>query len=297
MVHPLTLPGDLIIRDDQVEWNGLLLGADTVYRYSELPGWDDLPGVDLGNVAKPEQHGSWPGEPFAGDRIITMTGFVCVPGDYLGLGAALDVLRAVTSIPSTTEIPLTVQRFGKRLMCWARVSNRSISADQLNRVGYAKLALQWTASDPLRYSVDEHTAHCEIQSASGTGLIYPLTYPLTYGPDVIAASVVCTNSYEADSPPRLVITGPVDTPLVANISTGSVLEYDVSLASSMDTLLIDVRAGTVLLDGVDRGYTRTSNSGPLADFKLAAGDNDLEFRASSSAPGNALDVFWRDATA
>lgn len=292
----MTLPGDLIVRDDQIEFSGLLLGAETPYRYTALTGWEDLPGVDLGDVDKPEQHGSWPGEPFAGERTITMDGFVCVPGDYAGLGTALAALRAVTSIPSAVEQSLIVQRFGTKLLCFARISNRSISADQLARVGYAKLALQWTATDPRRYSVDEHTMHCEIVSPSGTGLVYPLVYPLVYGPDIVAASVVCTNAYEADSPPRLVVTGPVTTPLVANVSTGVTLEYGVSLASSADQLVIDVRAGTVLLNGVDRAYTRTANSGPLADFLLAAGDNDLEFRASSSAAGNALDVYWRDAT-
>lgn len=292
----MTLPGDLIVRDDQIEWAGLLLGADTPFRYNQLDGWDDLPSVDLGDVDKPEEHGSWPGEPFGGERVVTFTGFISVQGDYLGLGAAQRTLRSVTSFPTATEQPLIVQRMGEKLLVWARISARSIPSEQAARVGYSKLALQWTASDPRRYSVDEHTEHCEIVTPSGTGLVYPLTYPLTYGPDVVAASVVCTNAYEADSPPRLVITGPVTTPLIANVSTGTVLEYAVALASSSDQLVIDVRAGTVLLNGVDRAYARTSNSGPLADFVLAAGDNDLEFRAASSASGNALDVFWRDAT-
>lgn len=293
----MSLPGDLIVRDDQVEWGGLLLGADTAYRYTELTGWEDLPGIDLGDVDRPEDHGSWPGEPFAGERVVTMTGFICVPGDYAGLGAANATLRAVTSVPaSSTEQQLTIQRFGEKLMVWARISNRSVSADQLARVGYAKLALQWTASDPRRYSVEEHSESCEIVAPSGAGLVYPLAYPLTYGPDVVAASVVCTNAYEADSPPRLVVTGPVTTPLIANVTTGTTLEYGVALASSSDQLVIDVRNGTVLLNGVDRAYTRTANSGPLRDFQLAAGDNDLEFRAASSAAGNRLDVYWRDAT-
>lgn len=295
MVHPLSLPGDLIVRDDQIEWSGLLLGAETPYRYQGLVGWEDLPPVDLGDVDKPEEHGSLPGEPFAGERVVTFSGFI-QGGNYAGHGVAVQALRAAASMPTSAELPLTIQRFGEKLTVFARLSNRAVPLDQLARVGYCKLTLQWTAADPRRYSVDEHSMHCEIVTPSGTGLVYPLVYPLVYGADIIAASVVCTNAYEADSPPRLVVTGPVDTPLIANVTTGAVLEYGVSLASSSDQLVIDVRAGTVLLDGVDRAYTRTANSGPLKDFVLAAGDNDLEFRAGSSSAGNALDVFWRDAT-
>jgi hypothetical protein len=285
--------GSLITTDGQLQWRTLLLGRGTPYRWQSLTGWRRMVDVDSGDVDRPADHGAWAGRWLARSRIVTLAGTVVASRAVMG--EVLDALEAVTALgEDATEYPLVVQSLGRRLMAWGRVSGYEVALDAQVTAGSTPLALQWTCTDPRRYSPGEYLLHLAIAAAAVDGLHYPLVYPLDYGASAAVISTgTATNAGTAPCAPTLTITGPIEGPLIVNQTTGAQLEYDITLTAT-DTLVIDCQAGTVLLNGTDRAYTATAASWPPRTFAVAAGDNTIALRALSASPGNGLDLTWRD---
>jgi hypothetical protein len=288
--------GDLIVADGQVQWGGFLLGDNDLTWTDGITGWDDLPGVDSGNVARPGQPGSWPGQKLPQERIVTWSG-VWTPDPATDTGTDLVALRQATTIlDGTDEQPLVVRTLGETMVAYGAVTNRALPNDALYSYRGGTLALQWTCADPRRYSIAENVASLSLTVAVGGGLTYPLVYPLDYGPaPVSTSSTTATNAGDAASWPLIAFMGPIVRPSMYNAATGALLEYALTLTST-DVLVIDCRAGTVLLNGVDRAYTRTEACTPVASFLLVKGDNPLTLRAQSWGAGNSASVTWRSAT-
>lgn len=290
--------GGLITGDGQVQWGGMVFGdgvATFIDDEDGLVGWEDLPGIDSGNVARTAQHGSWPGSQYAQERVVTWSGSLAPRSD---MQSQVKALRAATSIRSDAqEQPLVVRTLGETLVAWGQVTARALPTDRRYARGDARLVMQWTCSDPRRYSLTENHARAELSGVGVSGLVYPLVYPLSYGPDPTnASSVNCVNTLDADTPPGLTAWGPLEGPLITNTRTRVQLEFDIVLAAG-EHLDIDCRTGEVLLNGVaDRLYTRTAASVPPDLFTLTEGANPITLRALTWGAGNALDIWWRDAT-
>jgi hypothetical protein len=283
--------GELITRDGQLEFNGLLMGAGTPYRFIRLEGWHES-AYDSGSQARPGAHGAWPGELLAGTRSVIFTHGV--RGD--NVEHALSRLAMATRA-SDVELPLVAQFGGVKRLAWARCVRRSAPVDQAHAVGFVPLAaLQWEATDPRIYSLETLTASTGLPRP-GSGFDYPLTYPIDYGDAGNPGSLQATNAGDADSPPTLTLTGAAAQPVVINRTTGARLEFDLTLADT-DELTIDVREGTVLLNGVNRLYALTADSDDPGDFLLAPapGVNDIDFRASAPSDTALLTVSWQHAS-
>lgn len=288
--------GDTIAQDGQIEWAGTLLGATTAYRWLELTGWEDLPGLDSGSVLRPVRHGAWPGRRYAQERVVTWTATISLPSALAtDFSAAVTAIRRATAVASDeTELPLVIRtKGGETLLCYAAVTTRIIPNNPQAGVGRGQLSLQWTASDPRRYGLVERSATIP-QPVAGTGLVYPLVYPLVYGTAAESGARTLTNAGDVATNPVLTVTGPCTTPVVANLTTGRQLEVAVIVAAG-EQLVIDTDAGTALLGGADRQGSLTENSVPIEDFELADGDNDLAFRATTFTTGASCAVTWRDA--
>lgn len=290
--------GDLITANGQLQWAGMVFGdgALTYLTDDGITGWEDHPGIDSGNVARTAEHGSEPGSKLLQERIVTWSGAWRPPrvGDD---GSALRALRAATTIPDDeTEDPLVIRLLGETLLAWGSIVGRALPSDQTYSVRAGKLLLQWSCSDPRRYSLTEHTVHLALPPPTTIGLAYSLVYPLDYGTAPPPSTGVATNVMEASTPPRLVFSGGAMSGIkVANTSTGETLAFDITMVST-DVLEVDTRAGTVLLNGVDRLTTRSNLSSPVRGFLFARGVNNLALTAQSWGSGAGVDVFWRDAT-
>ena len=88
---------DLITQDGQMQWGRLLLGECTPYVGVQLTGWDDLPDLSSGTVAKPTQHGAWPGPLWSGVRVLTWD-FRILPDHWADFPSVLARLLAATGI-------------------------------------------------------------------------------------------------------------------------------------------------------------------------------------------------------
>ncbi|WP_175409939.1 phage tail domain-containing protein [Streptomyces sp. TRM64462] len=289
-------PGSLITRDGQIQWAGLLLGPGTPYGVDRqgLTGWADLPGLDSGDAARPTGHGSWPGARWSQPRTVT-AGVWLLPG--ASADAAHELLDAfVRATPvEDGEQWLAVRLHGRTTGVRARVTQRAVPTDrQFATGGVTRATVQWVATDPRRYALREEVLSLSLPQY-GSGLTYPLGYPLDYGTPAATGSAAAVNSGSAATCPQVVFTGPVTRPRLVNHATGRALEYDLALAAG-DRLTVDTQEGTVLLgDRASRLYTAAPGSSPEQAFVLRPGENRLEFRAADGTPAASARLTWRSA--
>jgi hypothetical protein len=254
-----------------MQYGSFLLGPGTPWRWDNLEGWEDTPGIDSGTVLKASDHGGWPGTFFAQTRTVTASLVIrSEPGQMQG----------------------TV-----RQLAAARCTRRAVAVSRTNRVGFTRGSIQFEASDPRKYSLIESQATTQLPQPE-TGLVWPLNWPLAFGNPGSTGNISATNSGDAPTHPVFEIKGPCSKPSITNIGTGALLEYDIDL-SSTDTLYIDTGQETVTLNGVtaNRLYTATTRSQPEKAFVLPPGPSALAFRSDDSPPDPAstLLVTWRSA--
>ncbi|MFE4203961.1 MULTISPECIES: phage distal tail protein [Streptomyces] len=288
-------PGDLITRPGQMQYGGLLLGSGTPYRWRDVTGWEELPALDSGDVARSDAHGSLPGLLLAQARTVGLVGLIIrAPRDRIG--AVVGALNGGT-VPRADEIPLVAWLDDRGpLLVHARAVRRSVPVGPGFRLGtIVGGAVEWVASDPRRYAVGEQTVTARLPAAE-PGLTWPKTWPLNFGAPGSSGALVAMNAGDAPAHPVIEFRGPVTTPVLVNADTGDVLEYDIPLAAG-DVLTVDTRAGTVLLNGgASRLGTASNRSAPEQVFALAPGINNLIFRAGpDSDPAATATVRFRSA--
>lgn len=278
------------------QYGDFLMGPGTPWRWDEMEGWDDTPGLDSGTVLKSSDHGAWPGVYYA--QVRTVTASMVVRSEPGQMNGTLRQLAAATPIDASEEVPLVLQLDDDQpLMIFARCTRRSFPISRTHRVGLARGAIEFEASDPRKYSLVEETYIAQLPQPE-PGLAFPLAFPLDFGAPGSTGNVDAFNSGDAPTHPRFEIKGPCSTPSITNINTGTILEYDIDLSAS-DVLYVDTQQGTVTLNGTtaNRLYTATTRSQPEGVFTLPPGRSTLAFRSDDSPPDPAstLTVIWRSA--
>jgi hypothetical protein len=288
------MSGELITGDGQLQYNGYVLGDDNITFLDSINGWDDLPGIDSGNAIRSASHGAWPGRKIAGERIITWEGRFAPDESIWQM--ELKRLRSSFTIPSgTEENEIVIRTHGESFLSFGSVSARAIPADR--QYGYfgALLTIQFECSDPRRYSLGENSWTLSMPTVTTNGLVYPLTYPLDYGVETSPSSGTLLNAGDVITPVTLEFVGPITNPGIINSTLGVKLQFNIVLTSS-DTLTVNTRTGTVLLNGsADRLYTRTVTSSPIFSFGLVPGYNSMQMLASSWNTPAGVNIVWRDA--
>ena len=264
------LPGDRITRPGQIEWAGFLMGAGTPYRWLELQGWEDLPGIDSGNVPQASRHGSHAGRALAQERIILWTGLIRAPRD--SFEQAVQDLRRVTGIPDDEgERPLVIRVLDTPYLVWAQIRQRSVTIDKRFRLGHARAAIQWVCPDPRLYGL----------IARGR------TVPVSTTPTELV------NAGNAATHPTIRVAGPAAGITLTNHTLGRRLELDIDVAEG-EILEINTGAGTISIGDTPHLSALTGSSVPVPDFVLTSGVNEITFEAESGGAEGA-DFLWRDA--
>lgn len=262
-------PGSLVSEAGQVQYGRMLLGAGTSAGWRELVGWRDLPELDVDDEPRAQGHGAYPGRTLAGSNTTTFTFLLRGrPEDKL---ADLATLEAHTQ-PDGTERPLVVHDGDGPSLRWARVIGRTIPQGRHFRHEPLECSVQWRAADPRRYSTTEATVTVGLSGSTG-GITYPETYPLEYG-ESFSGDATVTHAGTADAPVAVTFVGPLTDPALVS-DRGWTVALDTELAAG-ETITVDTRTGTVLLDGTaDRLYALRATSTPLGAVTLPPGATSL----------------------
>ncbi|MFC3980161.1 phage distal tail protein [Streptosporangium jomthongense] len=268
------LPGDKVTRAGQAEWQGFLLGSGTPYSWQELTGWRTLPPVVSGNVDQPLGHGSYDGQPYLAERTVTWA--TLIKAARTEIGRTVRDLELATGI-STTEDPgsLVIWDFDddQPYLVYGHLTQREPGpVNRQARLGLSRGVIQWVCSDPRRYSVVRYSA------------VIPL--------DVETAVL---NDGNTDTPEILRIPGPATTPQIDNLTLDRVVGFDITVPDGQ-TLEIDTKHGTVVLNGDDELSTLIEGSTSIKDFVLGPGPNTLLYSTASGGTAGAA-VLWRHAIA
>ncbi|MEU1506425.1 phage tail protein [Kitasatospora sp. NPDC005748] len=295
------MAGELITGDLQIQWAGQLWGDGTDYSVVEIPGWEDLPGVDSGSSLRAQQIGALPGQLLAQARSITCT--MQVTADPANWPAIRRALMTATTIRQD-EQPLVVQLAGQKLLVNARITRRAVATTTAGVLGNPLVTLLWEASDPRRYDVAEQSASAVLPTVetglsfgtpTETGLSFGTPESgLNFGTPGATGDLLVVNAGDTAAHPVIELRGPVVTPTV---TLGSVrLEYAITLGAT-DVLVVDTWAGTVTLGGQSRISTATNRSVPEGLFTIPPGQSVINFRAdpSSTDPAAQATVRWRSA--
>ncbi|MFF9849791.1 phage distal tail protein [Streptomyces litmocidini] len=287
-------PGSLITQDGQIQWAGLLIGPGTPFNVdrSGLQGWEDLPEYDSSDADRPTSHGAWPGSRYAKPRKIS--GTVVLMPEYDGATEVVRALRQSLALLDE-ERWLTVRLHGELLAVRARIAQRVVPADQgFATQGSSKMSIQWLASDPRRYTVNEQSASTTPPQPE-TGLTWPLTWPLNWGQAKSTGDAVAENTGSAATHPVIVFRGPCSMPTVTERVSKRRLRYAIDLAAG-DELVVDTANGTVMLNNTaSRRHTAMADSSPEELFLLEPGRTELSFRPDSATPEALMTVRWRSA--
>jgi len=288
------MAGELVIADGQLEYNGYLLGDDEVTFMESLVGWDDLPAIDSANSLRPSSNGAWSGVKLLQERIITWSGRFA-PSRATWNDEMIRLRNALTAPRDETEIQITVRMRDETLVALGALTARALPGDYNYSAYGANLTLQFECADPNKYGLVLKNNALGLAGVTTDGLIYPLTYPLSYGTPRTPSTGVVTNEGNIDSPMRIYFRGPLNNPQLVNQTTNRKLRFIIGLTET-DILSVDTRTGAVLLNNtVDRLYTRDTTSSPIRLFSAVPGDNSMRFSADSYGVGAQVAFEWRDA--
>lgn len=267
-----------------VEFNGWA-ATGTSPKLTDLDGVETLPAITSGNIARGRAHGSVAGPLFAGDRIITVE--VTMHGS--DMREQVDELAAATALNSNEQPLVWALRGLEQLRrANARVIGRALPIDRDYAAGRARAVLQFEATDPRVYGNTLRSGSTGVGAVSG-GLELPHGFPHGFGL-AEAGTITTSNGGTFPAPWAATLNGPLTSPRITLVGTDGELRLDGFVLADGDTLELDSRRRTVMLNGT---ASRAGSLTTRAWFDLPVGSGAVQLTAGAGT--GTLDLEWRDA--
>lgn len=154
--------------------------------------------------------------------------------------------------------------------------------------------LQFIAFNPVEYDPKQHTQ--TLVTSSGA-IVYPITYPITYGADSYSTTITYTGTWVEY--PGIVLTGPMLNPVITHddLDLKLALNYEIMPGETVTfDLTYAVKSVTSSLNGNIIGYLSLDSD--LDEFSLVPapqvtnGINNITVTAQSSGAASQVDFTW-----
>ena len=279
--------------DFQMEYRGLLLGADPYIVRPPVEGLGDLPDLRTSDRTRLRRHGMLPGDDFAAGRTITVDVPIIAAGS--AFAAAVDAFAAAFGLteaggqlaPLVFQVPGIAGGGVRRML--ARVRKRALPVGPAWAANGAIASVMLDCPDPRIYDNAEQSVATSL-AATPTGHTWNNTWPLSWGTAGVSGSISADNAGDFPTPPAFRIDGPVTNPSVENITDGLTLGFTITLGSG-EFLEVDSDARTVLLGGTASRYSTLTTA---QWFDLQPGVTELKFRGTTTGAPQ-LTATWRSA--
>jgi tail protein len=272
--------GDLITRNGQYEFNGLLLNdslsdLDTV-RVISTSGLFSLPDMKTSDSELQDDHGGSVGRDLLGMRPVVMDLRV-IASTKANMYNKLEAIAAALQ-PQSTLIPLVFQRagIGKRLL---NVRPRRLGGFDTSAAldhGSAEGSVMFLAPDPRKLALPARSQGITI-AASGT---------------TNSGTLAMNGNFQGGAKPIISIAGPITNPRITNAADGArTLRID-QVITAGQTLIVNAFDRTVMIAGFDySANVRSDNQW----WNLLPGDNLITVTRSNSPATAATVTFdWWD---
>lgn len=296
---PTTYPSALLFpgvggegnNGDPVDVGGVLLNhtdsAGVTWVLEEF-NWDDAPGSTVELSRRARGHGSTASEAFNQSMVYTLAGTILAPDVAAGVAARDALVSAVT----LDDFQLTVGESGAPVKhSMVRRQDQPI-IKRINKTDRT-FSIQVVAKDPLKYG-DLITESTALPSSSG-GLVYPVTYPVTYTGVSNTGVLRINNTGNAQAPVWLRVDGPVPAGgwTVTHVGKKESLTFSSSLALvTGEFVTVDMNRREVLAQGQSPRAGWVTSRGW---FTLDPGDNDIAFSAQNYSSTALLTVATKPA--
>jgi hypothetical protein len=252
---------------------GLCDAGGVEWHVGDLSGWDDTPGVVSTKTQRVGQHGAYGGPQVYAARELRLDGWI-VARDMATRAAALRSLHRSAPINALIRVAVTDPTDPPVRFVWAKLDG-SIKAARVGENVHAIQIPLW-AEDPRKYGLNPDAATIGLPSFAG-GLVLPLMIPVTLPVRVSGGSRVVVNAGDMAAPWTAVLTGPITTPRIHNLTTDRYVAFNLTLGDG-DTLTIDSRERTAVLNGVaDRAGLIVRGS---SWWELPEGESEIRLGSS-----------------
>jgi tail protein len=284
-------PGDLIEDYYQYEYNGLLLGAGTLYQAIRVSGLIGYPALRSGTVDRFGNHGGSGGRHYMPHREFVLNFDYAVETDEEFAAARSELMTAFRPrVMPDDELPFVFWHPGApdKMYIKARPVDFNAEVNRRFALKYPEHAVRFEATDPLHYGITEYSTSLGLQ-IDLTGLDLPMVFPLNFGPSS-SDTVTLTNNGTAPATWKCNITGLVAGPRLEKVDTGEVLNFPNLTVQLGEYLLIDEFNRQVLLNGVSsrRGDMTSASKW----FKLDPGETTTIRYANNGAASSSTATFY-----
>ena len=263
-------------------YNGLTIGGDgSPYQITQLTGLHDSPEIRTSDQTRARAHGLFAGTDLLGGRSLMAEIEVVAPHPDETVWS--DFSQAL--VPGQgDELPLVFQipgvAGGIAVEVGARVRRLSLPVDRSYFFGHGSAAVEFVATDPRIYSQAATTQTVSQASVSGTGLVFPITFPLSFGGAVSGGQFVANNAGEFAAPWTATISGPIVNPVLENVTTGQTVAFTGSLTTG-ETLVISSIDHSILFNGTASRYSWLVVGSSW--WELVPGDNTVRLAGTSGS--------------
>ena len=245
-------------------------------------GWHKAPAVRSSGEARSGQDGDFPSLPLRGARVLRFQGKM---REAPSLAALEQSIRQFTAVPVTGEV------VGESP--WGILSGQAEVIDEPAAEPLSATVAVWQLTvkfpDPLLYAPPVLLS-TGLDGVAGTGLTYPLVYPLNYGVPAGSTPGAVTVPNDGTAPywPVLRIDGPVTNPVVTVNETGDWVRFNGSLTAGQ-WLDVDCQNRRVLLNGQVSQAARVSFSGRW--LVIPVGGAGMSYDADTADAASLLSIY------
>jgi hypothetical protein len=254
-------------------------GPNSPYQLVQINGLHDAPEVRTSDQIRARSNGMFAGTDYLGGRsVIAEVQVVASHPDetvWQDFSSAL-IVGAESETALGFQIPGLAR--GNAVQIDARVRKLSLPIERSYLNGQGNAVIEWFATDPRVYTQSVDTETASQATVAGTGVTFPVTFPLSFGGAVSGGQLQATNIGEFGAPWSATISGPIVNPTLENITTGETLAFIGSVAAG-ETLVINSLDRSVLLNGTASRYSWLVVGSQW--FTVEPGDNAIRLAGTS----------------
>lgn len=281
--------------NEQILINGLLIGPGTSYNITSFNPWE-APDIASSDIKRGVRTGVVSGIDSYGAKRVSFQVIADGAGSKTTVLALTRAMRAAFDVQAE-DVWLQFRLDGVDYQMRGRP--RGAAADtKLYGRGYMGFDCRFVATDPRIYKVAASTSVQGLVPAGGSGIAFPLGFPLGFG---VAASrsFTLTSNGTVNTPWSLNLTGWINDPYIINLTTGQGLYFSGFSQSNgwIQNTVIDSfdRTITRFENGENQGSYRRYLTSDSRWWDLAPGDNVMQIGAAASSLGGSFNFTWNDA--
>jgi hypothetical protein len=266
--------------------------------WQKIEGWDGPDVQGAGVIPRSGDHGAWASPQFYAARTMTLTVTASAPSQSLR-DTARGLLQQAVPVSDLAQLRYDepVPKF-----TWVRRSGKLTEA--YPTLADVTFTVGLVAPDPRKYAMTQRSATIGLSpTGAGGGMVEPFAVPFTLQASAAPGATTAINGGSFETPPVVVVSGPVTAPTLANTATGQTVSWSTLTLGMGHVLVVDFLNRQAY---VDPSSVSTSPGIPSAGgtywpadatsswWKLQPGSNQIQFGGTASAGASAA-VYWRDA--